>query len=614
MCGIAGIISTTNILAREQLQQQLQAMTNALAHRGPDGEGYWYNPGSQVFLGHRRLAIIDPSVAGAQPMHFAGRYTIHYNGELYNYIEIRETLLHKGYQFRSQTDTEVILAAYDCYGENCLAAFDGMFAFAIWDEKEQVLFAARDRFGEKPFFYTEDENAFYWASEIKAFTAADLPLSPRHYLLLNFITPGLLQDPDDPQATFFAEVQSLPPAHFLRYEASTGQRQETRYWSLSPVVADTLSPQAITDQLLSLLHTAVQRRLRSDVRVGTSLSGGLDSSAIAALLHEQGIALSHFSAVFPGFDKDESAHIQQVSDAFQLQGYATSPTADEFVKDFERLCFCQDEPFGSASVYAQYRVFALAQQQGVPVLLDGQGADEVLAGYPRYLHWFLQERWRTDRAGFVRDKKALADNGHAIHWGWGNRLAALWPGPAAKQLQRKAIRQQQQTGFNRDYLEAYARPESLKKPVVKTLNDILQYSIAQAGLPELLRYADRNSMACSREVRLPFLSHELVAFLFSLPSTVKIQKGFTKYPLRLAMQERLPESITWRKDKIGFEPPQVKWLQHPDMQLYMYEARERLVRYSILDKKVLDKPLQLHAAHAAGNFDWRCLVVAHTLL
>ena len=276
MCGIAGIISVEQ---NENTGRRLQKMTHALAHRGPDGEGHWLK--GAAALGHRRLAIIDISPAAAQPMHYAGRYSIVHNGEIYNYLELKETLQKKGYTFTSQSDTEVILAAYDCWQQQCLQQLDGMFAFAIWDEQTQTLFAARDRFGEKPFYYSLEQapRSLLFASEIKALWAAGIPKERNDTMLLNFLTLGFVQNPADKASTFFNHIHSLPPAHYMRYRSSDGQLEIQPYWTLQPKATSyDGKPEAAIEQFFHLLQQSVRLRLRSDVAVGTSLSGGIDSA------------------------------------------------------------------------------------------------------------------------------------------------------------------------------------------------------------------------------------------------------------------------------------------------------------------------------------------------
>ena len=278
MCGIAGIISANHNLVSKQ---RLAAMTQALAHRGPDGEQHYINSSGNAGLGHRRLSIIDLSEAAAQPMHYASRYTIVHNGEIYNYKELRETLRQKGYVFQTQSDTEVILAAYDCYGEQCLPYFDGMFAFAIWDEKEQELFAARDRFGEKPFFFFIDDEQFVFASEIKALWQAGVEKKMNEKMLFNYLTLGYTLNPGNQQETFFSSIQKLPARHFLKYKLHGHQLSLEMYWDID---AATTTQQQSDDEAIArfkqLFTNSVAVRLRSDVPLGSSLSGGLDSSSV----------------------------------------------------------------------------------------------------------------------------------------------------------------------------------------------------------------------------------------------------------------------------------------------------------------------------------------------
>jgi asparagine synthase (glutamine-hydrolysing) len=613
MCGIAGIISTSRVSSG-----RLKKMTDAQAHRGPDGEGFWTNDAATAALGHRRLAIIDTSPAAAQPMQFAGRYTIVHNGEIYNYPELRELLQKKGYHFTSQSDTEVILAAYHCWKEGCLQQFDGMFAFAIWDEQDKVLFAARDRLGEKPFHYSFDKikDEFIFASEIKALWAAGVEKHIDNTMLLNYIAPGYVQNPSNKAQTFFRGIYSLPPASYVTVSPGAASPVIKRYWAIDTAATDdTISAGAAIEKFRQLLQTSVHRRLRSDVPLGTSLSGGIDSGAIAAIMSGQHTSCKTFSAVFPGFENDESAKIKLVTDTLHLANYCTTPDAAGLVQDFEKLCYHQEQPFGSSSIYAQYKVFELAAQHGVTVLLDGQGADEILGGYPKYIHWHLQELWLSSKKDFSAAKQALIQNDTAVHWGIKNKLAAYLPVMAARQLTARAIKaQQQQPDINRDFLMQYQSRETLQKPVIKKLNDALHFDTVQMGLEELLRYADRNSMAHGREARLPFLSHELVEFVFSLPAQCKINEGYSKWILRKCLDNLLPAGIVWQTKKTGFEPPQQQWMQIATLQDYVQEAKRSLVKQGILTQQALQKKVQPKAAHDADNFDWRYLTAAHTLL
>ncbi len=618
MCGIAGIISPAN---REVNQARLQLMTDSIRHRGPDGEGFWINEQGTVAFGHRRLSIIDLSNAASQPMHYLDRFTITYNGEIYNYIELKSELKNKGYQFQSQSDTEVILAAYACYGIDCLQHFDGMFAFAIWDSQAQLLFCARDRFGEKPFYYSYANNELLFASEMKALWSAGVAKKMDPTMLLNYLTIGTVNYPIDRHQTFFSNISSLPPKHYLLYHTINNKINIDikPYWDIDKVQSQfNISEADAIEKFTSLLTSSVKRRLRSDVAVGSSLSGGLDSSSIVAIINQQ---LQHsekqktFSATFPGFEKDESAYIKQVVSAFNIDNFATTPSADDFIADLQHLIYHQEEPFQSASIYAQYKVYELAKQQQVTVILDGQGADETLAGYTKYYHWYWQELIANHKfKELKKERNAAIKNGQTIDWSFKNYLAAWMPQVAANQLEKNTFRQVEfSRDFNRDFVEENKKRFAIYKPAVYNLNDILYFNTMQSGLEELLRYADRNSMAHSREVRLPFLSHELVQFIFSLPSSYKIKNGFTKNLLRLSMQNHLPASIVWRKDKVGYEPPQKLWMQNEKMKDCIHESRKKLVAQSVLNKKVLNRPIILKDAHESGNLDWRYLCAAQCL-
>ncbi len=618
MCGITGVIFSglTDYSEAHQvgLGRRLQKMTDTLRHRGPDGEGFWLQDGGRLGFGHRRLSIIDLSPEAAQPMHYLDRYTLVYNGELYNYLELKAELQQKGYRFRTQSDAEVLLACYDCYREGCLDHFDGMFAFGLWDEREQTLFAARDRFGEKPFYYALDEHEFAFASERKALWAGGVEKKVNQPLLYNYLVLGYTQTAADRTIGYFQDVFSLPAAHYLLLHGPSFRFSLHAYWDLDKESRISRSDLQATEQFRELFFLSVKRRLRSNVSVGSSLSGGLDSSSIVAAIRHAGSGphrLQSFSAVFPGFEKDESRQIHLVEQQFGIDNYQVAPGPADLIENLDRLCYHQEEPFGSASVYAQFRVFELARQHQTTVLLDGQGADEILAGYARYLPWYLQELIRSRPLGLVPAYQALKRRGLAFEWGWKNFAAAWFPAQAANQLEKREARRLRHSSqliqeFKRRY---YDRP-SLIKPLVLKLNDVLYFDSIQSGLDDLLRYADRNSMAFGREVRLPFLNHDLVQFVFSLPSSFKIRDGWTKWLLRSAMQQDLPAPIVWRTDKVGFEPPQKSWMQSPLVEERIIEAKKKLVAEGILRREVLDKKIQPRSAYEADNADWRYLIAA----
>jgi len=617
MCGIAGILST----AAETIPDvHLKKMTHALAHRGPDGDGIWKNERGNVLLGHRRLSVIDLSEAAAQPMGYLNRYSIVHNGEIYNYIELKDQLQEKGYSFRSKSDTEVILAAFDCWKEDCIKYFDGMFAFAIWDEKEQQLFAARDRFGEKPFYYYENEHYLFFASEMKALWAIGVEKTIEEKMLLNYLALGHVQNSADKEQTFFKDIYSLPPAHFLLYQPGTKKLSIKKYWRIDKEIRIDITAGDAIEKFKQLFATSVSYRLRSDVAIGTSLSGGLDSSSILATLHElqfKGNELKTFSAIFPGFEKDESPFINTVCHQFNVANFKVQPSAEGLIKDFETLCYHQEEPFQSGSIYAQFKVFELAKQQQVKVLLDGQGADETLAGYHRYIQWFLQEVLSRHKLGAAqKEKKAFRKNHVPFTLNLKNYFAAFLPMHAAMQLEKNEyLKTIHQPDIAPEFLKAQRGKEweGIHKPVVTKLNDILHFNTTELGLEELLRYADRNSMAHGREVRLPFLDHKLVEFIFSLPSNFKIHDGWTKWLLRKAIDKKLPDEIVWRKDKVGYEPPQQQWMENKILQEYIYEAKKKLVTSKILRQNVLTKKIDAKPAHADNNFDWRYLCAAQII-
>ncbi len=622
MCGIAGIIQADT---NQYSIHHLKKMTDALIHRGPDGDGLWRNDNGRVQLGHRRLSIIDLSKAAAQPMHFVpssskrwaegNHYTIIHNGEIYNYIEIRQELEKEGYSFHTQSDTEVILAAYDFWYDECVEHFDGMFAFAIWDEKEQELFAARDRFGEKPFFYHCNKKQFVFASEMKALWAAGIERKANLQMLFNYITIGYVDNPERPEETFFENIFKLPPASRLFYKPSSGELAIEKYWEIDTNARNKkISDAEAIERFLSLFTTSIKRRLRSDVSIGTSLSGGLDSSSIVAAvapLVTGHSTFSTFTASFPGFEKDELPFSGMIAKLFSLPQHICTVAGQDLVNNWEKFLYHQEEPVGSSSAFAQFKVFELAKQHHVTVLLDGQGADETLAGYHKYYKWHWQELFQKRKLMRSGEIAAARKIGIEEKFGFKNIIASLLPDLASVILEHQYLAYAlQQEDLSQEFVKLQSKEAYYTTPALNDLNGLLHFNTCVHGLEELLRYADRNSMAHGREVRLPFLSHELVEFLFALPAHFKIREGWTKWLLRQTMKQQLPEEIVWRKDKVGFEPPQKKWMQDPVLQEMVQEARKHLVMEKILKPDVLAKPLEPAAAYEANTKDWRYLAAA----
>jgi len=614
MCGIAGLVSSNSEKVSLQL---LKGMTDVLIHRGPDGEGHWISDNKNVGFGHRRLSIIDLSTAGAQPMHFGERYTITFNGEIYNYIELRNACIAKGYVFKTQTDTEVLMALYDWKGADLLQGIDGMFSFAIYDKLANKIFIARDRFGEKPFYYHYIRGEFFaFASEMKALWNVGVDRNVNNKMLYNYLEFGYITNPNDKSETFFNEIYLLPQAHYLVLNVTDLSFKLCKYWDIDYSLQDySITEESASKKFLDLFYESVKRRLRSDVPIGSSLSGGLDSSAVVCVIDDlnktKKIRQNTFSAIFPGFEHDESVYIHKILENINVTPYFTTPDADVMLKELNNVFYHHEEPFISASMLAQYEVMKLAKQHNVTVLLDGQGADEILAGYHPFYQYFFKDLKRSNKELFKQERNAYL----ALH---GNSKANPVPtrdyidyirnisGPLKKPL-KKAYRwykHAKSPKFNDQFYSEYKNYEIVLNSPALTLNHAL-YNSMQWGMAQLMRYGDRSSMAHSREVRLPFLNHELVEFIFSLPSSMKIQKGWTKYIQRKTFENIIPEKIIWRRDKIGYEPPQKEWMKKQVVQDEIMGFRELLVRNHILNKKVLSSPIRPARPSEATDGSWQ---------
>jgi asparagine synthase (glutamine-hydrolysing) len=619
MCGIAGMIAPE---ARNISLEALERMASSIAHRGPDGQQCWLDESQSLGMAHRRLSIIDKSAAAAQPFFYL-HYVVVFNGEIYNYLELKEQLRKHGYVFTTNGDTEVIPAAYDCWGLDALQKIDGMFTIALYDKKKQELKLIRDRLGEKPLYYYVKFSQrgkfdfFYFGSEMKALWSVGVPRIPHGSMLLNYLGLGFVKQPLKQTATFFQDILSLPPGHVIDIQITTSRFSMKRWYHSQFGSQHFLTDSETHSRFDALLTESILRRLRSDVSVGTSLSGGLDSSSIAYLIHRNVVSSGSwsqcgFTAGFPGFEKDETGYAKEVATQLKLHSFFCHPNADNLVADWHKWMNHQEEPVQSSSAFIQFKVYELAKKEGITVLLDGQGADEVLAGYEKYIPWYLQTMAKEKNlAAALRQKKFFLQNGFHFSWSLGHYVAALQPEKAASWLQKKAIRQVQSIPFlHKDFLHQFLNKDTLIKPIVRHLDDILHYNTFQFGLEELLRYADRNSMAHGCEVRLPFLHHELIQFMFSLPTRFKMNEGFTKWILRKSTAVSLPQHIAWRRGKIGYEPPQQDWLSHPSVQNMISEAQKTLIINKVLEPGVLETKLSANPAHAAKNFEWRCLNAA----
>ncbi len=558
MCGIAGIFSKSKIDP-----SKLKAMCNVIKHRGPDGEGAWFDADSNLALGHRRLSIIDLSDNAKQPMQYAnGRYTITFNGEIYNYIELREELIKKGYNFVSDSDTEVLLALYTEYKEKCLSFLDGMFSFAIYDNEEKKLFCARDRFGEKPFYYYyKPSDCFVFASEIKQFWAYGVEKKIDPNKLSRFVNYSEALEEGALEKTFYSNITSLKAAHYLICNAELAIETKN-YWNLDSVkINPSISFSEAVIQFNNLFNHSIKTRLRSDVALGSSLSGGLDSSAIVYSVNKNFLKPSQeqytFSARFKNYTKDEGEYIDALNQLLpNLKRYDVFLDAGEFENDIENIIQSQDEPFQSASIFAQYKVMQLARKNNVTVLLDGQGADELLGGYePLYVD-YLKQLFYNDNALYNLEVKAYNEM-HSAKYG-------------AVDLNKNDTFSLK---INRSIKAVLNKEQAVPGNYFFTT---LKNYICGSQLQQLLRYADRNSMAHSVETRLPFLNHQLVEFVFALPDNFKLENGWPKYILRKAFDKRLPDKITWRKNKIGFETPESNFLKTERSQLKIKNATQYL--------------------------------------
>lgn len=607
MCGIYGIWN----LDRQPLKlEHIERATNILRHRGPDDEGYLLvETGSgrrvvaggahtsralqlppidaysdQLFdlsFGFRRLAILDLSPSGHQPMSSAGgQFWIVFNGEIYNYVELRVELSNYGYTFQTGTDTEVILAAYQHWGAECLSHLNGMWAFAIWDHNEQSLFIARDRFGVKPLYYVHFDANFVFASEIKALVGKHgIGFEPNDQAIYQYLANGVLPSPQR-GTTFFQHVQSLPPGHFMVVHRD--KLSQYQYWRLPAVALDGRAERSASEAITGyreLFVDSVRLQLRADVPVGTCLSGGLDSSSIVGvvnrLMAQEGLTTEQigqqqktFSAVYekPG-RFNERAYIEKVVQATGAEKNFTFPTAERLQNDIEQLIWYQDEPFQSTSIFAQWCVMHAVRERGVTVLLDGQGADEALAGYRPFSEFLGSLIRRAQIRQALREARAIqARTGvsmvplvarsalRQVPFGWLRKLR-----------QRRARLRVDVSALNSELVAEWYEAGILDWMPSNTHDSLeghLQHLVHESSLPHLLRYEDRNSMAFGVEARVPYLDHRLVEFAFSDASRWRIHQGWTKWVLRKAMEETIPEEIVWRRDKVGFETPEHDWMAH----------------------------------------------------
>ena len=571
MCGIAGIVSLDGFDP-----QLLMQMTHLVSYRGPNGFGFAYavlGRDSQteviqnenrapaaiapvVGLGSRRLAILDISSNGNMPMQSEdGDLCIVFNGEIYNYQEVRAQLENQGHRFRTGTDTEVILEAYRQWGEDCLQRFNGMWSFALWDRSSQRLFCARDRFGVKPFYYALSDSRFYFGSEIKQILKAAGPSrAANSRIVFDFLEWGLL---DHSSETFFEGINQLPGGHCLTLELSAPLRPRIgRYWELEVRPETEIGVNAATEEFQARFENAVRIRLRSDVPVGVCLSGGLDSSSI--LCEAKRIApdaqFQTFSACFKEKEFDERDYISAAVSAVQGVGHETFPQGHSFWENVRSIVYHHDEPLGGVSAFAQWCVMADAKNHGVPVILGGQGGDEALCGYQKYRYFYIWHLLRHANPRFARELFFWNQNGTTSYWNASSVSRYLPPSAGRLFSLTKRI-------CTTDFQNA-TRGQTSRLGSANTIAERQKTDLVYSSIPALLRHEDRNSMAHSVESRLPFLDYELVEFAVNCPASLKLRDGWSKWLLRNAMVHTLPDKIRLRKTKLGFNTPETDWMRH----------------------------------------------------
>lgn len=566
MCGISGIINKSKDRVKKE---DIQKINDLILHRGPDDEGFYFE--KNFAFGHRRLSILDLSSDGHQPMHYLDKYTITYNGEVYNYLEIKEELIKYGYKFSSQTDTEVIIASYDKWGEDCVHKFNGMWAFAIYDKEKEIIFCSRDRFGVKPFYYTEIDNKFVFGSEIKQLLEFYEERFVNKKILMDFLIIGYENHINE---TFFENIFKLQESHNLIYNLKNNSFKIKRYYDIKQTEIN-LDENSSVDLYKSKFMNSIELRLRSDVKVGTCLSGGLDSSSIAAIAssmykkdsNEKFIAIHAKSSEH---DSDESFFAKEVANSSNLDLKLIEPTKDEFINSIDDVIYTQEEPFGGPSIFMQYFVMKKAKEIGCTVLLDGQGGDETLVGYERYYPSYLMSLCFFDLIkGFFNSSK----NSKLSK----KQLFAYFVYFTKAKIRIKRL--QVKNSFIKAKYFNLASFDILEKNSKNYLNlfELQHQEIFYTQMPHLLRYEDRNSMRHSIETRLPFIDYTVVETALSIPNKYKIKDGWTKYILRRTIDKILPNNIVWRKNKFGFEAPTKSWVNSIEDEIIISISKSKIL-------------------------------------
>lgn len=553
MCGIYGEISYS-----QKSLEDLETILETISHRGPDGSGsrkFVLNPeGLNLYLGHVRLSIIDLSEKGAQPMDYLTKYTITYNGEIYNYLELREELVSLGYEFKSDTDTEIIMAAFDMWGTDCLSRLNGMFAFSLFDSSNDMIFIARDRYGIKPLYYHLEGNNFSFSSEIKAILAnEDIrdSIEPNELECRNYLRFGPREWKKN---TLFQSVYRFPKASFI-YQSCFSLIEDgpnfEEYYCLQEEGYSDLKEDSVVKKYYKLLESAVSIRLRADVSIGTALSGGLDSSSIAKLINNQLLLdeKNHiqktFSCVYPeeGYESfDESSFIDLATNFLHVDSQKIQVHPEDVINEYEKMIWSHDTPPDGAMM-SSWHTYKLVSEHGVKISIDGQGADEQLAGYDNYLiSYLIHLNWSNFIKEYRSIKAKFSDYKQILNLSFFLKILKSFG------LLRLVSYLLKKNGSHFD------PSKSLRSMRIQTF---------QQNLSNLLFYGDRQSMAWSVESRLPFMDYRLVDFLNSTPEEFKIKHGWGKWLARKAFENELPDEIVWRENKMGWEVPEEKWFTGP---------------------------------------------------
>jgi asparagine synthase (glutamine-hydrolysing) len=571
MCGIAGQVSISRKTI-PNLTHRIGAMSNLIGHRGPDGDGHWIDSRNSVGLTHRRLAVIDLSTLSAQPMRGVNATVLTYNGEVYNHIELRQ-LLRDQWPFVSQSDTECVLAAYDRYGDACLSHFRGMYAFALWDERNQKLFCARDRFGIKPFYYTIVDDVFYFASEAKAL----LPFLPEIRTNKSALAEYLTFQYTIGDKTLFDGVRQLLPGHALCVE--NGQVKIWRYWDVSYEIDFDHSPSYFHHRLRELLEDSIVMHGRSDVPVGSYVSGGIDSSLIYQISQSNGSA-SPFGfhgkfTQFPAYDESDYARAAATHSSGLL--HTIDISSDDFRTNINKVIYHLDFPVAGPGAFAQYMVSGLASEY-VKVVLGGQGGDEIFGGYARYVVAYLEQSLKAAMDGeytngnyvvtiesIVPNLGILREYKPLVKQFWSDGLFDAMDHRYFR-LVNRSIDMREEIDWDslnmgqvfQDYLSIFNNPSNVKK---EAYFDKMTHFDFKCLLPSLLQVEDRMSMAHGIETRVPLLDHPLVEFAATIPADIKFKGGHMKSLLKEVFANNISPEILHRRDKMGFPVPLNEWFK-----------------------------------------------------